>query len=331
MIESNVSTPEVVGDRASPDPRKRGVSTAGRVATLLGLGVGAGLLMVLGSLQAASAEETAPEAAAADTGSTPTRQAPTRSTDTGSTDTGSTGSADTGSTGTSSTPTRQAPTRSTDTGSTVTGRSAPRAVETTVSGSGTHAAGDACATASSAAVVAGSDPCNNPNNPECYETLGFGACDKFDGVNAQTFEVPVLPEGFHYTLAIVKAGSEQSGAGQEFHTCTGLNCNAVQPGQILTHSTGKDISYVILCSAADGSPPPPPLPPPPPPLVQPLVRPLTFGRIGEVVEVTGAGGELPTTGADVGDLAMMGFVLLMGGAGLVAASTVAASRRRRVV
>lgn len=79
------------------------------------------------------------------------------------------------------------------------------------------------------------------NQPEYWEAQGYGECVKYDGVNAQTFTVPAPPAGKEYTLAVVKAGSGQST--EEPHETH----EDVEEGDVLRHSSGKDISFVILC------------------------------------------------------------------------------------
>jgi hypothetical protein len=86
------------------------------------------------------------------------------------------------------------------------------------------------------------------NQTSYWEAQGFGTCVKYDNVNAETFTVPAAPEGKVYTLAVIKAGSDQS-TEEPNETDT-----SVAAGDVLRHSSGKDISHVILCykSSQDG-------------------------------------------------------------------------------
>ena len=81
-----------------------------------------------------------------------------------------------------------------------------------------------------------------PNQPAYWQSLPGELCYKVDNVNTMTFTVPTAPEGRVWSKAIVKAGSEES---------TDNPNQVVTPivaGQVLSHSSGKTISHVILCS-----------------------------------------------------------------------------------
>lgn len=87
-----------------------------------------------------------------------------------------------------------------------------------------------------------------PNQPAYWETLPGEQCVKFDNLTAKTFTVPAEPEGRDWSKAIVKAGSDVSTDGAN---------EVVQPvdaGQVLSHSSGKNLSHVILCSVPEPMP-----------------------------------------------------------------------------
>lgn len=68
-------------------------------------------------------------------------------------------------------------------------------------------------------------------------------CKKYDNVDAKTFTVPAADDGYDWVYAIVKAGADQSvDQPNEEHS-------SVSEGDVLSHSSGKDISHVILCEA----------------------------------------------------------------------------------
>ncbi|PLS80880.1 hypothetical protein CYG49_03905, partial [Candidatus Saccharibacteria bacterium] len=81
------------------------------------------------------------------------------------------------------------------------------------------------------------------NNPSYWEGVFVGAdCFKLE-LNQPTFTVTAdsLPQGAEYVAAVVKAGSSKSVENPN---------EVVKPirvGQVLRHSSGKDISHVILC------------------------------------------------------------------------------------
>ena len=77
------------------------------------------------------------------------------------------------------------------------------------------------------------------NNASYWETyFGDGAyCIKYDPASTP-FTVPSAPAGYSWFSAIVKAGAGD--AANELY-------NGIQPGDKLVHSSGKNISHVILC------------------------------------------------------------------------------------
>lgn len=80
------------------------------------------------------------------------------------------------------------------------------------------------------------------NRVDYWESQGYGTCVKHDGLRTTTFTVPPAPAGQVYTAAIVKAGSDVSvGQAHELDT-------SVVAGDVLSHSSGKDLSFVILCT-----------------------------------------------------------------------------------
>jgi hypothetical protein len=89
-----------------------------------------------------------------------------------------------------------------------------------------------------------------PNQPGYWETLPGEQCVKYDNLTAKTFTVPAAEDGRDWSKAIVKAGSDQSTDGANEVV------KPVEAGQVLSHSSGKNLSHVILCSVP-GAPTPP--------------------------------------------------------------------------
>lgn len=94
-----------------------------------------------------------------------------------------------------------------------------------------------------ASATGGSPPADNTNEVTywCGENGGV----KFDPVSTP-FVVPAPPDGYTWTLLVLKAGS--TGHGDV------INENETFPnpvvGQSYTHSSGKDLSHAILCKTA---------------------------------------------------------------------------------
>ena len=78
------------------------------------------------------------------------------------------------------------------------------------------------------------------NDVAYWESLGYGDCTKVEfGDGVSTYTLPDLPWGQQYTLVVLKAGS-------------GATANDVVPwpsaGDTFGHSTGKDLSHIIVCT-----------------------------------------------------------------------------------
>ena len=71
---------------------------------------------------------------------------------------------------------------------------------------------------------------------------------KFDNLTKKTFTVPAPAQGTTWTLAVVKAGSTDIGFG------AGNDTPITNPvaGQVLSHTSGKNLSHVILCYKSGG-------------------------------------------------------------------------------
>ncbi len=82
------------------------------------------------------------------------------------------------------------------------------------------------------------------NHVEYWQAIYSGSiCVKYDNLTEKTFVVPVAPEGMDYIAAIVKAGSRASLDGADPNEVD----LTVKAGDSLTHSSGKNLSHVILC------------------------------------------------------------------------------------
>ncbi len=98
----------------------------------------------------------------------------------------------------------------------------------------------------SSGVVASVD--SDKNHTSYWESVLAGKypgvkCVKYDNVDAKTFTVPAPDDGYDWVYAIVKAGANESvDQPNEEHS-------DVSEGDVLSHSSGKDISHVILCEA----------------------------------------------------------------------------------
>lgn len=90
-----------------------------------------------------------------------------------------------------------------------------------------------------AASATGSPP---PNTNEVAYWCEGGHGIKYDGLTSTSFVVPAPPNGFVWTLLVLKAGSDQS-------VETGANETFPNPvvGQSYSHSSGKTLSHAILC------------------------------------------------------------------------------------
>lgn len=90
-------------------------------------------------------------------------------------------------------------------------------------------------------------PSDSQKNHERYwEALGYGVCYKYDNLSTKVFTVPAPASGKVYSVAIVKAGSSSSVANPNEVDET------VASGDTLRHSSGKDISHIILCTKPAG-------------------------------------------------------------------------------
>lgn len=78
------------------------------------------------------------------------------------------------------------------------------------------------------------------NKASYYEDAGYGTCVKYDH-KVDSFTVPEADSGTEWTLLVLKAGSARSVA-----TVNDEIPNPVT-GQTYTHSSGKNISHVIIC------------------------------------------------------------------------------------
>lgn len=72
-------------------------------------------------------------------------------------------------------------------------------------------------------------------------------CTKYEDVNSTSFTVPAPDDGYDWVYAIVKAGANES-VDEPFE-----EHSDVSEGDVLTHSSGKTISHVILCQAPSKS------------------------------------------------------------------------------
>lgn len=97
-----------------------------------------------------------------------------------------------------------------------------------------------------------SPPATNTNHPSYWVTYfnnqGYAdvECVKYEPVNTP-FVVPAPDAGEEWLAAVIKAGSGAS----QYDIRMG-----VQAGDLLSHATGKDNSFVILCSVPGGQTPP---------------------------------------------------------------------------
>ena len=99
-------------------------------------------------------------------------------------------------------------------------------------------------TGGQAATATGTPP---PNTNEVAYWCADGHGFKYDGLTTTGFVVPAPPTGWHWTLLVLKAGSDQSTDGENEPT--------VNPvvGQTYYHPSGKTLSHAILCKAPDGT------------------------------------------------------------------------------
>jgi hypothetical protein len=93
----------------------------------------------------------------------------------------------------------------------------------------------------------GDDGGNNADHRPEYWEAEFGVCVKDEHVSTP-FVVPKHPEGARWTALIIKAGSMNQGLGLDPPIIDPV------PGQAYGHSSGKDISFVILCHGPEESP-----------------------------------------------------------------------------
>ena len=84
------------------------------------------------------------------------------------------------------------------------------------------------------------------NNPTYWENLGYGNCFKIEEPGTP-FVLGDAPAGKMWSLLVIKAGSAQS-----VDTPNDVIVNP-NPGSY-THSSGKTISHVILCTQPGGQP-----------------------------------------------------------------------------
>jgi hypothetical protein len=99
------------------------------------------------------------------------------------------------------------------------------------------------------------DPTDAEKNKTSYWEAQYPGttCVKYDNLSDKTFTVPAPPEGKTWVVAIVKAGSRQSLDGKDPNEVD----ESIKAGDVLRHSSGKNLSHVILCYKKTETPPKP--------------------------------------------------------------------------